>query len=119
MNDGVIADVAMLAPENLRLSDTNKFDPPPRERVKLTEYHLTAHVDEKATFQQFVTVIRVRKKGEPEFGEASIEEVDGGYRVKAPRRGGEAEIMLRSDGKVSVRIDGVKVGSDLGELKAR
>lgn len=98
VNEDVIADVAMLAPAKLKLSYTDRFDPPPRERVQLTEYHLTAHADDKAIRQHFVTVIRVRKKGGKALGRAKLDAIDGGYRLRAPLHDGHAVVLLRGEG---------------------
>jgi hypothetical protein len=55
--------IALLSPPDLKLSYTDKFDVPPRERIRLTQYHLTARTVEPAARQRFVTVILPHRAG--------------------------------------------------------
>ena len=61
--------VSLLRPENLKISQTDQFDPPPRERVQLEEYHVTAETvipREKATF---IAVLRPHRTGDVPEGD--------------------------------------------------
>ena len=50
--------IALHAPADLDITQTDKFDVAPRERIKLTQYHLTAATKEPAAKQKFIAVIR-------------------------------------------------------------
>ncbi len=86
-----------LWPQNLNLSQTNQFDPPPRPRIKLVEYHLTAQTPAKNKAMSFVTVLRPHRAGQSLRGEAKLVQVDGGFAVKTPHGEGEATILLQTD----------------------
>ncbi len=53
----------MVTPEGLALSQTDQFDPPPRERIQLTQWHMTAPTTAPANSMRFVTVIRPHREG--------------------------------------------------------
>ncbi|MHC4932147.1 MAG: DUF4962 domain-containing protein [Planctomycetota bacterium] len=46
------------APPDLEITQTDRFDPPPWERIKLKQWHLQASTREKRAAVEFVTVIR-------------------------------------------------------------
>ncbi|HTL29565.1 MAG TPA: DUF4962 domain-containing protein, partial [Tepidisphaeraceae bacterium] len=71
--------VDLLWPAALKITQTDKFDPPPRERIKLTQYHLTAATTQPATSQQFVSVFRPHRSGQVPSGDFSIEESAGEF----------------------------------------
>lgn len=55
--------VSLLRPENLKISQTDQFDPPPRERVQLTEYHVTAETTIPCEETTFIAVLRPHRTG--------------------------------------------------------
>ena len=61
--------VSLLQPTDLKVSQTDKFDPPPRERIQLTEYHMTVETTEPEEEVMFVAVLRPHRKGELPEGE--------------------------------------------------
>ncbi|MEA2707695.1 MAG: hypothetical protein QOF78_296 [Phycisphaerales bacterium] len=77
--------IALLSPEKLELSYTDKFDVPPRERIKLTQYHLTASTREPAARQRFVAVIRPFRPGQQPAAMPKIEQSDRGVIVRTAR----------------------------------
>ncbi len=90
-----------LWPTNLALSQTDKFDPPPRPRVKLTEYHLTAKTSEKSKQQSFITVLRPHKKGTKLQGSAECKKLENGFFLTIPHQEGKIIVLLQDDrGKV-------------------
>jgi hypothetical protein len=111
--------VNMLAPEGLVLSQTDQFDPPPRERIRLTQWHTTAATPEPATRMHFVTLLRPHRAGEePPLG-GSYEITDDAIAVRAEVADGEVIALWRlgegtvsgmgltTDGDVAaMRIDG-------------
>jgi len=50
--------IDFLLPHELRYRQTDRFDPPPRERIRLVEHHLTATAVEKRRDMQFLTIRR-------------------------------------------------------------
>jgi hypothetical protein len=75
--------IALLSPTRLELSQTDKFDAPLRDRVKLTQYHLTAATKEPASKQRFVAVLQPYRPGAATPPPATVEVDDdgGGVRV--------------------------------------
>jgi hypothetical protein len=55
--------IALYSLGELELSQTDKFDVPPRERIKLTQYHLTAATTKPAGKQRFIAVMRPYRDG--------------------------------------------------------
>lgn len=60
-NEGIYCDIDFLAPDGLSFSQTNQYDPNPRPRVILRQWHLTATTVEKSERCEFVTVFRPGK----------------------------------------------------------
>jgi hypothetical protein len=60
---GASCKVTFITPSNLKISQTDAFDPPPSERVKLKQWHLTADTLQKSAKMTFVTLIQVYKTG--------------------------------------------------------
>jgi hypothetical protein len=54
------ATVQFLWPEGLEITQSNRFEPPPQEWVKLEQWHLKATTPEPAKRQEFITLIRCR-----------------------------------------------------------
>ena len=93
---------------DLVTSLTDKFDTPPRPRIKLVEYHLTNTPPAPSTFQTFVTVIRPYKSAGSKT--ASIEKselVESGYGIKIRTESGETTVLLQPDGGKSLDWEGV------------
>lgn len=51
--------------EQFEISQTDRFDPPPRARVELVEHHLTARAKAPLRSRRVVCVIRVTRSGAP------------------------------------------------------
>ena len=95
-NEKAAARVSFLAPAGLKLSLTDKFDPPPRPRIKLTEWHLTASTPKKAKRMEFVTVIRPYRPGKQIPPPAvRLHRLANGYAVEAGITGGKVIALLR------------------------
>ncbi len=92
-NGKAAARVSLLAPEKLDVSVTDEFDPPPRPRIKLTEWHLTAKAA-PAKRTEFVTVIRVHRAGTKAPAAVEFEAVRGGYELRAALPDGQVRILL-------------------------
>ena len=107
INEKAAARVSFLAPEGLQLSLTDKFDPPPRPRIKLTEWHLTARTPQKTKRMEFVTVIRPYRPGkQTPPAAATLHKFDNGYAVEARITGGKIIVLLRKTEKGRLSFGG-------------
>lgn len=77
--------VDMLVPsaENLVISQTDQFNPPPKIKADLTQYHLTAQTTTPQKTMQFVTLIWPHHADKKLNAIASVEPFGKGYRVQA------------------------------------
>jgi hypothetical protein len=88
----VTCDVDFLVPASLTLTQTDQYDPNPRERVELREWHLTASTAEEAARAEFVAVFRVRRGEEAPAYRRTIDSTPEGHRTRI--RHGDARIKL-------------------------
>lgn len=88
--------VQFLHPQGLAISQSGEFDTPPHEWAgfKLDEWHLTAATPDKASRQQFITVITVGKSAVPAQVEKKGEEE---YAVRLGLAEGETTVSLHPD----------------------
>ena len=110
------AHVNMVAPEGLVLSQTDQFDPPPRERIQLTQWHMTAQTTEPATTMRFVTVIRPHREGEEPPTAAETEITDDYYAVRAEVDDGEVIALWRL-GVGEVSAMGLTTDGDVAAMR--
>ncbi|MBT5829343.1 MAG: DUF4962 domain-containing protein [Candidatus Latescibacteria bacterium] len=97
VNKGASAQASFLWPQGLGISQTDKFDVPPRPRVKLVEYHLTAKTPTRSTRQEFVTVLRPYKSDGKLLGKATLERRANHFVVRVPTKDGEVRVRLQSE----------------------
>ena len=88
--------VTFLTPDGLQITQTDKFDPPPRPRVKLKQWHLQAGTQDKQKSCQFVTIIRPYRKGETVPSGVEMEKLPAGYACKIALPDGEAIVLLKT-----------------------
>jgi len=102
-NGKAACQASFLWPKGLQLSQTDQFDTPPRPRVKLVEYHLTAKTTATAKRQDFVTVLRPHRSSTKLVREPTLTEVENGFSVSLPVARGVLELLLRTSdtGEVS------------------
>ncbi|MBT3201161.1 MAG: DUF4962 domain-containing protein [Phycisphaerales bacterium] len=113
-NNKAAARVAFLAPAGLKLSLTDKFDPPPRARVKLTEWHLTATPPKKAAKMEFVTVIRPHRSGNPLPPiAAKLHKLKNGYAVEAALASGKVIALLRTAEKGKITFSSLSTNAQV------
>ena len=110
------ARVSFLAPAGLELSQTSKFDPPPRPRIKLVEWHLTARTPGPAARTEFVTVIRPHPAGASPPAAATLRTVANGYALEAPCAKGKALVLLRSSDRGTVSHDPAPPEADVAAV---
>ncbi|NLF19329.1 MAG: DUF4962 domain-containing protein [Lentisphaerae bacterium] len=109
--------VALLWPRGLAVTQTDQFDPPPRARIKLTEYHLTAATPTPQDRQTFVSVIQVHRADAAVPSAATLEEVPGGFAVTVPQRdGGKALVLCRAADTGTVAGHGFQIDGAVGAV---
>ena len=117
VNGGAACKVEFLQPQGLRLGLTNKFDPPPRPRVRLVEWHLTASTREPATTQEFVTAIWPHRSPGKPAGQARLRRVGNGYVLEASLPDGRAVVLLRNSDSGRIAGDGLSAVADVAAFR--
>jgi Domain of unknown function (DUF4962)/Heparinase II/III-like protein len=118
VNGDVGCDVNFLVPTGLTFKQTDQYDPNPRPRVKLREWHLTASTPNPKTDMEFVTVYRpYRKKDAKQLtAEVSLQKTRSGYQLKAALSNGGLEAFLPIDGKAALRAKLTRKGNVLRDI---
>lgn len=97
--------VSFLAPAPLEVSITDRYDVPPRAKIKVKEWHLTAKPAQPASTAEFVTTIRPWRTGGERPGPASWERTGEGWRVRAATGRGEI-LVQRTQNGLQVTLEG-------------
>ena len=84
--------VSLLRPANLKISQTDQFDPPPRERVQLREYHVTAETTIPREEATFIAVLRPHRTGDVPKGDPVL--MDDGNSIVVPLPNGELKVWM-------------------------
>jgi len=116
-NGSASCTLRFLAPRGLEYTLTDKFDPPPRPRVKLTEYHLCARTRDRSDRGVFVTVMRPHRTGEPEPPTPQIESIPCGYLLTAETGDGKTVILLRDSGTAPLVGAGLKASGHIAAAR--
>lgn len=88
--------IDLLAPGNLSVSQTDEFDTPPQDHIKLDEWHLTAATAEPATRQHFVALLRPHRAGETAPAGADIERSPAGHALRVALADGSLIVLWRN-----------------------
>lgn len=104
----VLCDVDFLTPTGLTFRQTNQYDPNPRARIQVREWHLTATTPEKRRQMEFVTVYAPRKASQPALPKATLTPIPGGYVLRAKVSDGEVTALLPTDDAATLRADGLE-----------
>ncbi len=92
--DDVDCDIELLAPTGLRLTQTDQYDPNPRPRITLREWHLTAATSKPARQVEFVAVYRPRRHSDPVPARSQLVSDEENYTLKASQGETSVEIQL-------------------------
>jgi len=103
-NGDAACDITFLTPQNLAFTQTNEYDPNPRPRIKLREWHLTAKTSDKQDHMEFVTLYRPRKGETKTECQATLEPSSGGYVLKAGLSGSELTALLPRDDSAAITL---------------
>lgn len=98
--------VRLIGPGELETMYTDQFDPPPRSRIQLTEYHFTASTTEPSRRAAFLAIIRPHHSDEsaPPLGELRQGDPDE-WVLDIPRQSGRAVVRIsRSTGQIDVMM---------------
>jgi len=96
-NGDAVCDIEFLRPAELKFEQTNEYDPNPRPRVKLREWHLTGSTQQKHKQMEFVTLYRVHRIENDLPREAELKKIAGGYALKVRLSDGEFAALLPRD----------------------
>lgn len=89
-----LCQVTFLRPEALHITQTDQYDPNPRPRVSLREWHATASTIDPAREVSFVTLYRIHRAHVPPTLHSEIEELAGGYILRASAAKGTVTVLL-------------------------
>jgi hypothetical protein len=115
-NDDVVCDVDFLTPSGLTFKQTNEYDPKPRPRFKMKEWHLTATTSEKKRHIEFITLYQPHRIKDKVTGKASLKQIKGGYTLKVRFSDGSLEALLPTGDFTTLRAFGL---TTRGAIKCR
>jgi hypothetical protein len=104
----VVCPIDFLEPAGLQMAQTDQYDPNPRERIKLREWHLTASTTEPAKAVEFVTLMRPHRAGQSVPDTARLQKLDGGYLLTAELKDGQLIALLPTDDSARLEHGGLK-----------
>ncbi|MBN2312907.1 MAG: DUF4962 domain-containing protein [Sedimentisphaerales bacterium] len=107
-NGDVACDVTFLTPRSLVIEQTNEYDPNPRPRITLREWHLTAKTTEKNRKMEFITLYKPYRVSHGIVGGGVIHTVPGGYVLRAGSGGKKLTTLLPIDDAQTLEADGLK-----------
>ncbi|MCC7495584.1 MAG: DUF4962 domain-containing protein [Fimbriimonadaceae bacterium] len=93
-NGEVSADLELHTPTPLTWRQTDQYDPNPRDRVKVREWHLTASTSDPRRELPFLLLARPTRPGAPPLPPAAVQHLPAGYLVRQPLAAGEVVALL-------------------------
>lgn len=90
----VVCPVEFLAPADLTFTQTDQYDPNPRDRIKIREWHVTAETPNPTQRIEFVAVFRPHRRDQPVGKEARLTPISGGYLLEAELADGRIAALL-------------------------
>jgi len=106
-NGDVVCDIDFLTPSGLSFEQTDQYDPNPRPRIKLREWHLTAKTPEKSKRMEFVALYRPHKLINDIPGEATLRSIPGGYILSVSDSGKKLTALLPADDTKPLEAEGM------------
>ncbi|MCP4640806.1 MAG: hypothetical protein GY851_10250, partial [bacterium] len=89
--------ITFIKPRDLTFEQTNEYDPNPRSRVSLREWHVTARTTEKQKQMEFLVVYRPHKAGGGSAGGGVCGKMPGGYLLKTGSADRKLTALLPTD----------------------
>ena len=108
VNKDVLCDIDFLLPEGLKFTQTNQYDPNPRPRIKLREWHLTADISNNRNSMEFITLYYPHRIGDELPKEAKAEKISGGYLLEVKLSFGEVTVLLPAQDGAILDASGLK-----------
>ncbi|MHB8901535.1 MAG: DUF4962 domain-containing protein [Thermoguttaceae bacterium] len=105
--------IRILEPRGLTFSQTDQYDPNPRERIKVREWHLTAATAEKAETVEFIALLCPHRKADDPPREAKLERIAGGYVLSVKLPDGSATMLLPTDDSAELSAGGLQAKGKL------
>jgi hypothetical protein len=105
--DDVHCAVSMLKPDGLELRQTNEYDPNPRPRIQLREWHLTASTPRPTRRTEFVATYQAYRAGEKTPPRPLLEDVDGGYVLRGQVGSDAVVALLPNRPQAAIRVNGL------------
>jgi hypothetical protein len=115
-NEGAACRVDLLYPPDVKLNQSDQFEPPPRPRIQLHQFHLTANSDKRVLNQHFVTTIQPFRAGSAQPALVELSEVSGGLILTAPTTDGRVEILLKTVEGATLTTGDTESTADLAAL---
>ncbi len=103
----VVCPITFLAPDDLQLSQTDQYDPNPRSRIRLREWHLTAKTPTKRKRVEFVAIYRPHRDKTSVPDQATLRPLEGGYELTVEIAGGRVVALLPIDESASLTGSGL------------
>ena len=103
----VVCEIAVLAPEGLKLSQTDQYDPNPWPRITTREWHLTATTPSRAKTAEFVALYRPHRTTQAVPGGAKLRQIDGGYVLTTEISDGRVVALLPTDDSAKLSAEGL------------
>ncbi len=107
-NGDAACEIDFLRPTGLSFEQTDQYDPNPRPRIKLREWHLTATTPKKSKRMEFVTLYRPHRIESQAPRDASLEEIAGGYVLKVKLSDGRLTALLGSEDGAVLKAGGLE-----------
>jgi hypothetical protein len=108
----VICDIDMLTPANLKLEQTDQYDPNPWEQIKVRDWHLTATTDTLSS-TEFVTLYRLHKTSQDVPETAELKKENGGYTLTADISNGKVIALLPLNNESTLSSNGLESKGDI------
>lgn len=86
--------VEFLVPQKLKMTQTNEYDPNPRPRINIREWHLTADTVEPSSSVEFLAVYHPYRLGSPSQRDLKLETRSNGYVLSITLADGKAILLL-------------------------
>ena len=115
-NEDVVCDIDFITPSGLTFKQTDQYDPNPRPRIKLREWHLTATTPEKKKRMEFVALYYPHLIEDPLSKESNLKQIEGGYALNVKLSNIEFTALLPTDNHASLSAFGLQ---SKGAIKCR
>ncbi len=103
----VACEIDVLAPQGLKLSQTDQYDPNPWPQITTREWHLTATTPSRAKTAEFVAVYRPHRTAQAVPRDAKLRQIDGGYVLTAKLSDGQVVALLPTDDSAKLSAEGL------------